>query len=140
MQARLQVLMESSLDFQAHCVTYVRNGQMSRSDRRLPRFFVTVGSEIVFDYPKEASDDAKARYLWDSGIDRISDLIEEYVQRAPERLLDGFEGDEWGLTLLLLAYDRRLGTRRLRRLREMVSDERVINIIDGRLSGIMEEN
>lgn len=131
LQARLYNLMEPKVNFQIHCALYEMKS-LGHYGNRLPRYFITVDKEIVFDYPKDASLNEKYIYLWNSDIDKMSNLIEEYIQRPKEELFADFPNDKWGIVDILLACDRRVGKNRLQMLVERTSNEKVKSIIEKR--------
>jgi len=128
--------MDPAVDFQLHCALYEMNSNNGYHGSKLPRCFITVGKEIVFDYPKDFDTTRKYgrnSYPWDTEISDISDLLEAYTQRPEAALMQPFEGDVWGLTELLRVCDRRVGKRRLRDLRDSTANETLLRIIDRRL-------
>lgn len=136
LQTRLYNLMEPSLNFQIHYALYTMHNKKTWHGNELPRCFITVGKEIVFDYPKEHDTTAiygRNSYPWDGEITRITNLIEEYIQCPDDELMKTFEKDSWNLADVLRACDRRMGKRRLSDLRIRVTDERLLRIIDKRL-------
>lgn len=138
LQSRLYNLMDPAVDFQLHCALYEMNSNNGYHGNKLPRYFITVGKEIVFDYPRDFDTTRKYgrnSYPWDTEISDISNRIEAYSQRPEADLMQPLEGDIWGLTALLRVCDRRIGKRRLRELRETVTDARLLAIIDRRLQG-----
>ncbi len=138
LQVRLYNLMEPSVDFQIHYALYTMHNKKVSHGCELPRCFITVGKEIVFDYPKECDTTriyGTNSYPWDGEISDISDLIEQYIQRPEEELMEDFEDDYWNLADVLRVCDRRIGKRRLTELKETITDERLLKIIDKRLGG-----
>ena len=131
LQARLYNLMEPAVNFQIHCALYEMKS-LGHYGSRLSRYFITVDKEIVFDYPKDMELDKKYIYLWNSEVDKISNLIEEYIQRPNEELLADFPNDEWGIVEILLACDRRVGKKRLQVLAERTRNAKVKSIIEKR--------
>lgn len=131
LQKRLYNLMDPAINFQIHCALYEMNSWGHYGDW-LSRYFITIDKYIVFDYPKNMELDKKYIYLWDSDVHRISDLIEEYIQRPNEKLFDEFPNDKWGLVDILLACDRRVGKKHLQKLEERITNERVHLIIEKR--------
>jgi hypothetical protein len=99
---------------------------------RLPRYFITIDKDIVFDYPKDIGLDEKSTYRWNCDVSKISDLLEEYIQCPNEKLFDDYPNDKWGLVDILLACDRRVGERRLKRLEKLTTNEKVRGIIEKR--------
>lgn len=136
LQSRLYNLMDKSVDFQIHCCLYEMNSNDGHHGSKLPRYFVTIGKDIIWDYPKQFDTTLKYghnSYPWDTDISSISDLIEEYIQRPSDKLMFGFENDMWGLTDILRICDRRLGKRRLQTLRDTITNEKFLKIIERRL-------
>lgn len=136
LQSRLYNLMEPSVGFQIHCALYEMNSNDGWHGSKLPRYFITIGKEIVFDYPKNydtKDEDGLEYYPWGCDIDKISDLIEEYIQRPRTEIMNPFENDMWGLTDILRVCDRRLGRLKLLELKGNNSSEAVLRIIDKRL-------
>ena len=131
LQARLYNLMEPAVNFQIHCALYEMKS-LGHYGSRLSRYFITVDKEIVFDYPKDMELNKKYIYLWNSDVDKISNLIEEYIQRPKEELFEDFPNDKWGIVDILRACDRRVGKKRLQILAERTRNENVRFIIEKR--------
>lgn len=135
LQSRLYNLMEPSVDFQIHCALYEMNSNDGYHGSKLPRYFITIGKDVVFDYPKDFDTTYKHgfnSYPWDTDISDISDLIEEYIQRPESEIMNQFERDRWGLTDILRVCDRRIGKKRLKEIMENTSSDVIINIIKKR--------
>ena len=60
-------------------------------------------------------------------------MIEEYIQRPKDKLLDEFANDHWGITSILRVCDRRIGRRRLKKLKETTTDEMLLGVVRKRL-------
>lgn len=131
LQARLYNLMEPAVNFQIHCALYEMKS-LGHYGSRLSRYFITVDKEIVFDYPKDMELDKKYIYLWNSDVNKISNLIEEYIQRPKEELFEDFPNDKWGIVDILRACDRRVGKKRFQILAERTRNENVRFIIEKR--------
>lgn len=113
LQKSLYLIVSDKVDFQIHCSVYRMNSQRGITD--LPRYWITIGKEIVFDYPKQfINDKANKSYPYETQISDISDCIREYID-CPVNLLPEkkFESDLWGLTDILKAVDKRLGKAKL---------------------------
>ena len=137
LQKRLYGLMEPSLGFQLHCALYEMNSNDGWHSNKLPRYWISIGKEIVFDYPKDFDTTEKYgfnSYPWDTDISQISNVIEEYIQCPESELMNGFTNDRWGITNILLVCDRRMGSRRLKRLAETIQDETLLKVIAMRLN------
>ncbi|MBQ2882960.1 MAG: hypothetical protein IJE43_04190 [Alphaproteobacteria bacterium] len=131
LQARLYNLMELAVNFQIHCALYEMKS-LGHYGSRWSRYFITGDKEIVFDYPKDMELDKKYIYLWNSDVDKISNLIEEYIQRPKDELFEDFPNDKWGIVDILRACDRRVGKKRLQILAERTRNENVRFIIEKR--------
>lgn len=111
LKKELYKLTDSRLDFQIHCVVYRMKSQ--RGSTNLPRYFITLGKDIVFDYPKEFIGQSTETQNYPY-INDISDLIREYIDTPLEELFEKqFVKDKWRLTEILKAADKRIGKRRL---------------------------
>ena len=53
LQSRLYNLIEPSVNFQIHCALYEMNSNDGYHSLKLPRYFITINKEIIFDYPKD---------------------------------------------------------------------------------------
>ena len=136
LQSRLYNLMDKSVDMQIHCALYEMNSNEGWHGSKLPRYWITIGKDIVFDYPKDFvnTDIGDIRhYPYITDIEAISNLIESYIQRPVEDILSHFEEDKWGITNILMVCDRRIGKRSLRKLRNVTTDGLLLGIIDKRL-------
>nr|WP_314118317.1 hypothetical protein [uncultured Campylobacter sp.] len=105
---RLYELVDESIDFQIHCAVYRMQSRRGGTD--LPRYFITLAGEIIFDYPKNfALKDGRIKslaqggaplakfYPYDSGISGIGELIREYIDTPKDELFaKHFDADEWG--------------------------------------------
>ena len=101
------------MNFQIHCAEYRMCSQ--RGSTSLPRYWITLDKEIIFDYPKQFAGREELKYYpYETQISDISSLIREYID-CPCAMLPGrrFEADAWGLTDILKAADKRLGRERL---------------------------
>ncbi len=137
LQHRLYNLMDMSLDFQIHCCLYEMNSNDGYHSSKLPRYFITIEKEIIWDYPKQFDTTLRygfQSYPWDKEISEISDVIEEYIQRPFDEIMDECKDDKWGITDILRVCDRRLGKRRLRELSDAITEEKLLRIIKKRLN------
>lgn len=136
LQKRLYDLMDPKAQFQIHMALYEMNSNDGYHGAKLPRYFITIGDEIVFDYPKDFDTSLKYgfnSYPWDTDVSEISSLIEAYTECPKEKLSEPFETDRWGLTAILRVCDRRIGKRRLKEIMESTGDEKIIKIASKRL-------
>ena len=145
---RLYKLVDESIDFKLHCTVY--RMQSKRGSTDLPRYFITLAGEIIFDYPKDfALKDGRIKslaqggaplakfYPYDSGISDIGELIREYIDTPKEELFaKHFGADEWGLANILKAADKRIGKRRLQILAKNKKNQAMQKVIAARLGAL----
>jgi hypothetical protein len=121
------------------------DSQMGSTD--LPRYWITLDKETIWDYPKnfltqvmsDSSEDRKITladcYPYGSDVSNISKFLDEYINSAKVALLEKhFENDRWGLANILKAADRRIGERRLSKLRRKIHNKAARKVIDTRIS------
>lgn len=115
LQRALYLIVADEAALQIHCARYRMKSQRGSTD--LPRYWITVGGEIVFDYPRQfIHAEENENYPYETQISDISALIREYIDTPLSDLPEKrFDRDAWGLTDILKAADRRLGKERLRR-------------------------
>lgn len=138
LQRQLYSLIDPAIDFQVHCRVYRMASQ--RGSTGLPRYWITLGKKIIWDYPKDFVDapDYSARepvvhYPYVTDVSSISDRIREYIDTPPHRLMSDHVGiDPWGLTDILRAADRRIGVRRFAQLRQRVTHEAALEVMRAR--------
>jgi hypothetical protein len=149
LQRDIYALFSPDINIQLHTVAYPMRSQRGHSN--LPRYWITLDKEIIWDYPKDfkdmpfgTTDDYLENRSWCHGSLKdiypygweeptISDCIREYINTPKEELLTkSFEYDRWGLTDLLKAADRRFGKRKLLYLK-LLKNEKVNKIINARL-------
>lgn len=127
LQKELYLIIDPEIDLQIHCVAYRMKSQ--RGNTNLPRYFITLGKQIVFDYPKQFPDELE-NYPYENDASEISNLIREYIDTPPEELLrKRFANDKWQLTEILKSADRRIGQRRLDELLLSTNSEAAKRII-----------
>lgn len=119
LQKRLYGIIDPRIDFQIHCVAYpMKSGKGSAA---LPRYYITIGKEIVWDYPKdfiaETQTGSESIYPYENDATDISLLIEECIETDKTLLFHKeFPADRWGLIDILKASDRRMGRKRLKEM------------------------
>lgn len=120
--------------FQIHVAKYSQNGQTAKATNLLPRYWITVGKEIVFDYPTMFED--KGYYPWTDDMSNISEIIFNYIVCEKECLLNYHDiNDRYGLIDILKACDKRIGKRRLEELKGFISNPYALKIIEQRQRG-----
>jgi hypothetical protein len=130
LQKEIYDLISPDIKFQIHCVAYPMRSQYGSTD--LPRYWITLGKEIIWDYPKDfglnkiewtPQNPFVDRYPYQNDVSEISELIREYIDTPRNELFDKeFKNDKWGLTCILKAADRRIGMRRLNELAKQATN------------------
>lgn len=144
LQKELYLIIDPTIDFQIHCVVYPMRGDRATSP--CPRYWITIGKEIVFDYPKDFTDknghvhhryefiSQEADYPYYCDVSLISNLIRDYIDTpVADVLTRNFENDYWGLTDIFRAADKRIGQRRLERLRDSITNQAAQKILQLRI-------
>jgi hypothetical protein len=141
LQRDLYNIMDEKIKFQIHCVAYRMDSQYGSTN--LPRYWITLGKETLWDYPKDFikeegtknyADKIIHSYPYNSDVPDISDLLREYIATPKETIFEKhFENDKWGLINILKSADRRIGKRRLLELKSKTQNIAANKIIDERL-------
>ena len=140
LQKRLYLLVDPHLNFQIHC-RLVRM-QSQRGSTNLPRYWVTLDGETIWDYPSHFVAPGGTRrldgsfvkgYPYNTDISDISQLIREYIDMPPAELLTRhFESDHWGLANILRAADRRVGRRHWPVLKRKIHNQAALKVLAAR--------
>ena len=64
LQSRLDNRMDEKAECQIHCALYEMNSNDGYHGNKLPWYFITIGKDMMFDYPKQF--DATLKYGWNS--------------------------------------------------------------------------
>ena len=143
---RLYELVDESIDFKLHCTVYRMQSRCGSTD--LPRYFITLAGEIIFDYPKDfvlksggvkslAQGALTKIYPYGNDISDIGELIREYIDTPKDELFKKhFDADEWGLANILKAADKRIGKRRLQILAKNKKNQAMQKVIAARLEAL----
>lgn len=139
LQQEYYQLVANGLKIQLQCRVYRMNSQMGNT--HLPRYWITLGKEIIWDYPKQfigrehPSRSQTKWYPYTTDIQNISKLIREYIDTPKDELFDKeFKDDYWGLTNILKSSDKRIGKRRLPNLKRRTKNRAALKIIEARLN------
>ena len=141
LQSALYRIVDPGIRLQLQCRVVRMNSQYGRTD--LPRYWITLGRETVWDYPGQfvlpggatrRVDSAQlSHYPHQTDISAISDLIREYIDTPVATLLTRqFADDHWGLVNILRAADRRIGQRQLPALRRKIHNIAALKVLDAR--------
>ena len=148
LQKRLYELVDESIDFKLHCTVYRMQSRCGSTD--LPRYFITLAGEIIFDYPKDfvlksggvkslAQGALTKIYPYGNDISDIGELIREYIDTPKDELFKKHFGvDEWGLANILKAADKRIGKRRLQILAKNKKNQAMQKIVQARLNYVAD--
>jgi len=107
LQSALYKVIDKDVGFQMHSCSYDIGDGVG-----IPRYWITIGRQIVWDFPKNAVWDKGDWYFYDEAKS-ISRLIKAYVDCPKDELLTNTFDDRWQMLPYLLACDRRIGKRRL---------------------------
>ncbi len=142
LQKKIYEILDPDLEIQIHLTVYRMNTWRGSVD--LPRYWITLGKEIIFDYPAGFMNrkglvqnlaGTEYYYPYECDISAISDFLEEYLNTPKELVFSAhFEHDLWGLANILKAADKRTGIRRLRLLKKRTGNQAAQKIISKRLS------
>lgn len=144
LQKELYLIIDPTIDFQIHCVAYQMRSRYGNT--ALPRYWITLGREIIFDYPSQFvladgtvrnydPDGIHQNYPYTTDVFDISNLIREYIDTpVSEIVYKHFENDYWGLANILRAADKRIGQRRLNSLRRRIKNQAAQKILELRIN------
>lgn len=141
LQREIYKLVSEEINIQIHCTVYPMNSRWGSTD--LPRYWITLDREIIWDYPKQfTSDDGclynlmgtHFGYPYNTEISEISTIIREYIDTPKDEIFKKiFNKDHWGLVNILRAADRRTGKRRLEILKKKIHNVAAHKVISARL-------
>lgn len=141
LQRELYNLFSTDIHLQIHCTAYPMRSQ-SGGSTLLPRYWITLDKEIIWDYPRDYVVGTRAVrnyygeslwYPYQSDVSDISNLLREYIDTPKEQILSKqFISDKWGLINILRAADRRIGARRLVRLRLKTHNVAALKVLAAR--------
>ena len=148
LQSEIYNLLDKRIDIQIHYSAYRMKSNWGSTD--LPRYWITLGKEIIFDYPQQFLDEKSSDYdgkrsvpvhqtvkhmyyPYTTDISAISEMIREYINAPTTSLLTyDFEYDDWGLTDIMKASDRRISKKKLAEHFQDTKNEAVRKILQTR--------
>ena len=133
LQSALYKVVDKDSNFQIHSCSYDIGDSVG-----IPRYWITIGKEIVWDFPKNAMWDNSDWNFFDEAKS-ISRLIKTYVDCPKDELLMHTFNDRWKMLPYLLACDKRIGKRRLVQMLEKDEYSYVAWIIQKRLDSNKDE-
>ncbi len=133
LQTRIYSMIDPKVPFQIHYIAYPMRSK--RGSTLIPRCYITIGKEIIWDFPRDFPSACVDSYSACGECIPIATILREWTD-APNVDLLNFAPpeDHWGLAEILLAIDRRMGEKRLRLLSERTKSENVKAIIAMRLN------
>lgn len=125
LQKQLYKIISPDIDFQIHCSVYKTKsawtaGQkagISKKREQVPRYWITVNNEIVWDFPNmfldELSQDntntIRETYFFPTNYFWVHNVIQEYINTPRQDLLTvSFKEDKYNLVNTLRKYDKRI--------------------------------
>lgn len=129
LQKEIENLFADELLLRIQCRAYRMNSQRGSTD--IPRYWITLGKDIIFDYPKDFPK-ANASYPYLTDVSSISKLIRDYINTPVDDLLNKEFDDPWGIVEIFLAADKRIGQRRFRALREKLGSSAAKLVLEKR--------
>ena len=105
----MESLMAPKLDFRIYANAYNLGECIP-----IPRFWITVGRKIIWDWPKDFMEQ-EGWYFYDSAK-KISQLLRDYINTPESELLSKQFEDPFRLVPILRVSDKRIGKRRLKKL------------------------
>jgi len=135
LQRAVYLILAPRLPLQIHCRVYPIDSQYGTTG--IPRYWITLGKEIIWDYPKDFVSQGYLTYAcpYKTDISDISCLIREYLDTPRSQILsEAFANDMWGIVDILRAADRRVGSRHWDELEKRANSGAVTKIIAHRKS------
>lgn len=111
LQTALYRVIDPEVGFQIHSNAYKWG---SRGSTTLPRLWVTIGKQIIWDFPKDFVDEPN--WYFEEAAPRLSCLIRDYIDCPVDELLTREFRERFKLIPILRVCDRRIGKRRLEQL------------------------
>ncbi|MEI6140576.1 MAG: hypothetical protein WCP85_15010 [Mariniphaga sp.] len=157
LKKKLENLFEPTLNIEFNCSSYPVRSQ--RGGNSIPRFYMQIDKEIIWDFPRDFELRNIQFSLWASQ-NEITDLIQEYIETPVDQLLTtNFKyetitiEDDWllhldgkryevnyHLTELFIAADRRIGKQKLIGFAALKSNEAIDTILEKRFGSIKPLN
>lgn len=123
LQRDLYQVLDDSINLQVQCRAYRMPASWS-TNPQIPRYWITLGKEIIFDVPKEMSlEDKNKLYIH---VPAISQLIRDYINTPLAELVEKKFDDQFGITDILKAADRRVGKRQFDKLPKSDAVQKVL--------------
>lgn len=154
LQTALYNIIDPAIDFQMHCAAYpmrTKTGWASVAQHDVPRYWITIGKDIVWDFPNVCpQEELDAMYypdLYWRCSTLISDVLRAYIDCPRNELLSfkcdervgtlenrlkigidtrkalklDLENNRWGLIPILQASDRRIGKKKRQEITKRIN-------------------
>lgn len=152
LKKEIENLFVSDLNMEFCCTAFPIRGQWE-SYNSIPRFYVRLNKEIIWDFPKDFEVKDINYGYWASN-NHISELVRDYIDTGAAQLLTKeFENEKWTFTIdnystkqqrsisihyklteLFIAADRRLGKQKLIEWARHIDNPKVDEILKERFS------
>ncbi len=94
LKKQIENLFAPELNMQIFCIAYPVRSQYGSSS--IPRYYVKLGKEIIWDFPKDFPLKEISFHLWNDKAVDISNLIRTYIDTPLDELLsESFEAEEF---------------------------------------------
>ena len=121
-------IMAQEIDFKIYANAYRFGDSIP-----IPRFWITIKGDIIWDWPKNFIDGNW--YFYDSAK-AISQLLRDYINTPESQLLNNVFEDPFNLIPILRVCDRRIGKRRLKRILDDPQSSEMTSLILKRLNNV----
>jgi hypothetical protein len=132
LKSRVEALWPEALPLSIHCTSYDLGAHSGTSLRtHASRHWIVLSKKIVWDFPGPFLRDDRSRGgpVKDASIHHpnggtiVGELLRQYLDRPKDALFETFDDDQWELTDVLRAADRRIGKDALRRWSTVLDDQ-----------------
>ncbi len=131
LQERLVDVVAPTVPFKIHIEAYSMQASCVAISSHC---IIAVGDTIIWDYPCVFHEDCTNPDTGAIDAHAIVAVVQQWLDTPSSRLLaTQYPEDEWGLTEILLAVDRRMGRRRLQSLKRRTRSAHVKSILAARL-------
>ena len=147
LKKNIESLFDEKLKMQFCCIVYPMRSQ--RGSTSMPRYYVKLGKEIIWDFPKDFKYKEMDIYQWSENND-LCNLVRDYIDTPLEKLLNKkFKQDTFKITVqylqertqenvvlefrlaeLFKASDRRLGKEKLLKWATKINNPNVDRILE----------
>ena len=123
LKKELVKLWVEDLKLDIHQAVYRMDSQRGSSD--LPRYFLTLNQDIIYDFPKDFKNEVLSSgyaknnqvqtvYPYEGTVSKLSQVIREYIDTPVAEVLDKQFDQDFGLSNILKSADRRIGKNKLK--------------------------